>query len=225
MKIFLAIVILLILVLLIPVKLRWNTSPEITVRISYLFFKKQLLPAGEKAEKSKEPQKEKEEKPEKEKKKKEPPLSKKDILSLLPKAWKRLLAPIKRLLRRTTIADLRLKMVVAGDESAETAIKFGKTNAAVVNAIAVIDRIFTLKLRQADIIPGFESCQSSFECSGEVRAVPLAVLIAAVSLLINALILLLPVIISNKKRRAKAAADDMRKEDDNGKEEPAERCA
>lgn len=225
MKIFLAVLALLILILLIPIRVVFYTKPEITAKLRYLLLEKQLYPFAEKKKaKAPKPQKEKTEKEEKPKKKGFP-LSAKETVSLLPKAFSRLITPVKKLLRRTTIANFSLEMTVAGDDAADTAIKFGKTNAAVVNGIALIDRIFTLRAKRIDIIPGFESGENSFEISGEVRAVPLAVLIAAVSLGINLLILLLPVLMSKKRNKKTDIKDVDRKEENHGKEESAQRSA
>jgi len=225
-KIFLAVLAVLILILLIPVRVVASTTPEMTAELRYLFFKKRLYPLEKKEKKEKKAKKPKKEKPEKEpKKKKGFPLTVKEIIALLPKAFSKLIPPIKKLLRRTTIAKFHLKMVVVGSDAAETAIKFGKTNAAVVNAVALIDRIFTLRAKQIDIIPGFESLESEFEGSGEVRAIPLAALIAAVSLGINLLILLLPPLIAKKKNKKSEIKENTRKDENDGKEESAQRSA
>ncbi|MBP0980588.1 MAG: DUF2953 domain-containing protein [Oscillospiraceae bacterium] len=223
MKIFLAVLAVLILILLIPVRVVASTTPEMTAELKYLFFKKRLYPLEKKEKKAKKPKKEKP--PKEPKKKKGFPLTVKEIIALLPKAFSKLMPPVKKLLRRTTIAKFRLKMVVVGGDAAETAIKFGKTNAAVVNAVALIDRIFTLRAKQIDIIPGFESLESEFEGSGEVRAIPLAALIAAVSLGINLLILLLPPLMAKKKNKKSEIKENTRKDENDGKEESAQRSA
>lgn len=223
MKIFLAVLAVLILILLIPVRVVASTTPEMTAELRYLFFKKRLYPLEKKEKKAKKPKKEKP--PKEPKKKKGFPLTVKEIIALLPKAFSKLIPPVKKLLRRTTIAKFRLKMVVVGSDAAETAIKFGKTNAAVVNAVALIDRIFTLRAKQIDIIPGFESLESEFEGSGEVRAIPLAALIAAVSLGINLLILLLPPLMAKKKNKKSEIKENTRKDENDGKEESAQRSA
>ena len=223
MKIFLAVLAVLILILLIPVRVVASTTPEMTAELKYLFFKKRLYPLEKKEKKAKKPKKEKP--PKEPKKKKGFPLTVKEIIALLPKAFAKLMPPVKKLLRRTTIAKFRLKMVVVGGDAAETAIKFGKTNAAVVNAVALIDRIFTLRAKQIDIIPGFESLESEFEGSGEVRAIPLAALIAAVSLGINLLILLLPPLMAKKKNKNSEIKENTRKDENDGKEESAQRSA
>lgn len=215
MKIFLAILLITALLLIIPVRVEFFSSPEMTVRLKYIFFKKQLFPVlkKEKKQSGKKVKKKKQDK-----KRKGFPLSLKEMLPLLSKAYSRLLPPIKKLLRRTTIAKFRLKIAVAGDDVAETAIKFGKTNAVVTNIVALADKIFTLRVREIDIIPSFESFESSFDCHGEVRLTPLAAIAAAVSLAVNLLILLLPCLM-RKKEKGCAPVD--RKDDSDGKEKSA----
>lgn len=225
MKIFLVLTALLLLLMLIPVRAAFFTEPCFTAEIKYLFFKKRLFPI-EKGKRDKKPKKTKSRKASEKKhgsKSRSPMLTKKQMISLLPKAYKRMLPPIKRLLKRTTIARLSLKMTVCGEDAAETAVKFGRMNAAVVNAVSIVDKIFSLKVKEIDIIPDFESCESSFKASGELRLIPLAALAAAVSLAANALCLLLPVLA--EKRKAHAEKSSVGKEENDGKEESAGRCA
>ncbi len=220
MKIFLALLIFTALILLVPVRFSFCSEPQLKAEIKYLLFKKQLFPV---VEKEKKPKKQKREKKNPERKKKAPALDKKRLIKLIPAAYRKLMPPIKRLLKRTTIAGLSLKIAVAGDDAAETALKFGRTNAAVVNGVSVIDKVFSLRVKEIDIIPNFESCESSFKGSGELRVIPLAVLAAVASLGINALPLVFAVLKGEKKTRSESPSE--RKEENNGKEESAGRCA
>lgn len=89
---------------------------------------------------------------------------------------------MQRLLRRTGLARVSLRLVVKGEDAAATALRFGRANAAVYSTVAALDRIFFLRVEQIEIIPGFAAEQEEYSCSGEIRLFPFAVLIAALQL-------------------------------------------
>lgn len=66
------------------------------------------------------------------------------------------------------INGLRLRMAVAGSNAAETAIAYGKINAAVYSAYALAERIVTLRRTDIRIVPDFLSEESRVEVSGEL---------------------------------------------------------
>lgn len=223
MKTFFFITAAIILLLLVPVAARWNTEPVFTLDIKYFFFKKRLLPKEKKEPAAKKPEGAQ---PMPAKKKKPAlPVDTKELIELLPRAVKKLSPPVQRLLRRTTVADFYLRVVVVGSDAADTAIKFGEANAAVFSLIALADRAVLLKTQGVDIIAGFSEQKSSAECRGELRAVPLAVIIAAASILIKALILALPLYKGRKSAKEKdiLQKNDRRKEDSDGKEKSTQR--
>ncbi len=226
MKIALIVLLLLTLILLIPVKARFGYDGETALDIKYLFIKKKILPKPPKGEKrAVKPGRRKEPKPAKPKRKF--PLTVWDMPELVPKAVDMLLPPVRKLLKRTVIAGFKLDIVVVGSDAADTAVKFGKLNGAVVYAVALLDRIMTFKAKRINIYPGFTFEKSDLRAEGDLKAYPLAVLIAAVQLAVFALILLIPVLIKKKKNKAKAAQikNDDRKDDSNGKEKPIGRSA
>jgi len=227
MKIFLMILLLLTLFLLIPVKAEMRYDGELFLAVRYLFVKKNILPKKPETEKKAAKPKKKAKKPKPDKPRRKFPLKAGEMLSLLPKAVDMLLPPVRMLLKRTVIAGFGLDVVVVGSDAADTAIKFGKVNGAVVYAVALIDRIVTLKAKRINIYPGFTFEKSDIRAEGDVKAYPLAVLIAAVQLAVYGLILLVPTLVQKKKIKAKAAKikNDDRKDDGNGKEEPVGRSA
>ena len=66
------------------------------------------------------------------------------------------------------IDHLTLRMAVAGGDAAQTAITYGKVNAAVYSAYAVAEQIVTLRKTDIRIVPDFLSEQSRTEISGEL---------------------------------------------------------
>ena len=78
-----------------------------------------------------------------------------------------------------------------------------------------------------NIYPGFTFENSDFRAEGDVKAYPLALLIAAVQLAVYGLMLLIPALIKKKKAKAKSAKinNNDRKDESNGKEKPAGRSA
>ena len=151
------------------------------------------------------------------------------MIELLPKAVEKLIPPIRKLLKRTVVGKFSLTVTVVGSDAADTAIKFGKINGAVFYAVALLDRIMTLKVKNVDITPGFAAEQSEFKASAKIKAYPLALLIAAVQLGVSALILLIPAVKQRKRKNraantASAQIND-RKDDRNGEEKSVGRSA
>ncbi len=75
---------------------------------------------------------------------------------------------VKRFWKGFRINDLCLQMAVAGNDAAETAITYGKVNAAVYSMYALVSRIVTLRRTYIQIIPDFLSEESRVEVSGEL---------------------------------------------------------
>lgn len=230
MKIFAAILLLLILVLLVPVRLYVNSAPEITVTVKYFWFKKGILPKGEKRAKKKDmPKKPKTEK-KKARKKRQISYTLQEVLDLLQMLRHRASPSVRRLLRRTTVAKFRLRMIVAGQDAADTAIKFGKVNAQVFTAVALVAEIIRLKADQIEILPGFGVAKSETSYSGEMRLSPLALLVAGAQIGFWSLVSAVPLYLKSRKnniskKTAGGDAAEVRKEDQNGKETPLERGA
>ena len=226
MKIFLIILAALIAFLMIPITVSGGYDKEAALEIRYLFYKKTIFP---KPDQTQTKTKKKKEKPaEGSKPKKKFPLTVWDMIELLPKAVEKLIPPIRKLLKRTTVGRVSLEMTVVGADAADTAIQFGKINGAVFYAVALLDRVMTLKVKNVDITPGFAAEQSSFKVSAKLKAYPLVILIAAVQLGLKSLMLLIPAV-KERKRKNKAAAAaaqiNDRKDDCNGEEKSVGRSA
>lgn len=188
MAVVLGILTLLLLLLLLPVRVtaKAATGQEPTATLHYLFFSVLLYPRPERPA-PKQPEKKKQPK----EKGEQPKRDLKPLLMQLLSRFERLSRPVQRLLRRTGLARFFLRLVVVGEDAAATALRFGRANAAVYSAVAVLDRIFALRVRQIEIIPGFTAEREEYSFSGEARVVPLAALIAALQLGFWALVALI----------------------------------
>ncbi|WMJ83076.1 hypothetical protein ACS3UN_00330 [Oscillospiraceae bacterium LTW-04] len=231
MKVFGCILLLIVLFLMVPVIVHIDSAPEITITVKYFWFKKGILPKGEKtAGKKKASARPKTKKKKKEREKRALSYTLQELLDLLQTLQRRTSPAVRRLLRRTSLAKFRLCMIVVGEDAAETAIKFGKVNAQVFTAVALVKETIRLKADQIEILPGFGASQSEISYSGVVRLAPLALLVAGVQIAFWGLVSALPLFLrSSKKKTSKNAGDDaaaaLRKEDQNGKETPLERGA
>lgn len=199
--------------LLSPVRLRFEYSDELRLKISWLFLtfvrippktKKQArrdkkaekdakaaaISAADEEEKlsgesptsggggsggsSTAPAREKPEKSRKEKRKGSggaggQKLTLKDILELVKLVWDSLGKPLKRLLRGTRIYGFRLYIVCGGEDAAEAALNFGRTNIAAGAALAFLDGCFTLKQPDMNVTCDFRSEETLMECSFHAR--------------------------------------------------------
>ena len=80
------------------------------------------------SQKSQKTEREKSGKPPKSAKPKSQKLTLSDIFALVKLVWDSLGKPLKRLLKATRVTSFRLDISVGGDDAADAAIKFGKTN-------------------------------------------------------------------------------------------------
>lgn len=194
MTIFLAVPAALLLLLLLPARVWVRVDPEPSVTIGYLWAKKTVLPAPEKKPRPPAVKKRKP-KPRPEAKGKAG-LDLGEGAGLLLELIPRVARPVRRLLRRTTVARLELELTVSKPDAAATAIAYGQAQAVTVNAVALLDRVVRLKIRRIDIIPDFSGEGARFFLAFEVRLLPLAALAAALNIgtaaLWTALRLILP---------------------------------
>lgn len=89
-----------------------------------------------------------------------------DYLEIAKLALDSLGKPLKKLLRRTRIYGLRIRIVCGGEDAAKAALNFGKTNILVGNALGWIDSFFTLKAaEEIRIDADFQSEETVAEAS------------------------------------------------------------
>ncbi len=166
-------------ILLIPLQIEFSQDARTELLVRYLFYTRTILPAPAR-KKPRAAKKKEKRKPGKPEKKPEKTLGERweairPYLSLLPKCARL----IRRFLRRTTIADFNLQISVGAPDAAKTALLFGHVNTAVFTAVALVDELFTLRVRRVDVSADFVSGKSDARLSLKVRLVPLAALAAA----------------------------------------------
>lgn len=90
----------------------------------------------------------------------------KDYFEIAKLAVDSLGKPLKKLLRRTRIYDLRINIVCGGEDAAKAALNFGKTNIMIGSALGWIDNYFTLKpAEEIRINADFQSEETTAEAS------------------------------------------------------------
>ena len=194
MRIVFAVLILLFILLCLPICVRFSVADgECALSVRYLFFSRRLLP-GEASDSTEKPPKKSGQKKKPgsgEKKKslgdtiKEKPPG--ELLRLALDTVKKCIAPVRRFFRRTTLARFNLRIVVAGKDAADTALRYGRYQSIVPLSIAAVDRTVRLRAEHIDIVPGFCAEKESFAISGEARVCPLALLAVLINLGITAL--------------------------------------
>lgn len=135
----LGLLLLFLLLLLLPCRIGLHLHEgNFTAELRYLIFRLPLLPLPEKAEK---PQKQKEPKapaaPEEKKKKaaRRPFL---DYIQLFNDALPDLQQSFRRILRHITLRQCRIRLTVAQEEAADTAIRYGRANLLLYNIYAFL---------------------------------------------------------------------------------------
>ena len=173
--ILLALALLLAALLTVPVKLRFSYedgAPQLWVR--YGPVRRQIFPAPEKEEKSssKKEKTKKKKKPSKKKEKKEKPAKKKaginreQILYTLEKLPPILGRALGGTRRRVRIKPLKVHLLVAGYDPADTAVLYGKLEAALSAFLPVLRR--AVRIRDEDIRLFLDFSQEQMDCIAEL---------------------------------------------------------
>ncbi|MCI8492029.1 DUF2953 domain-containing protein [Anaerotruncus sp.] len=176
----LAILALLLLLLCIPIvgSARFDSDAPGEAYVQWLFYRRWLL--GRK--KPPRPKKKQEQPP------KQAPVApagkeKKDLSAAIGTAMDfiaSLGSGAKMLLRRVCIYHVHLRVVVAEDDAAQTAIAFGRMNALVYTAYTAARGLFHLKKPDILITPDFMAQEGSWQFEARGRLLPIAAVAAAV---------------------------------------------
>ena len=145
--ILLGIVLFIALVMFIPITLRASYKEEFWCAVYIGFVKLQLVPAKPKKEKKKKKAKKQTQKTEQPKKATE--------TSLIKKYAELAVSALQDFFSHILVKKLSLSISVAGDDAADTAIKYGKYCAVVYPAVGTIVRVVKCKGYGVDINPNF----------------------------------------------------------------------
>ncbi len=124
------------------------------------------------------------------------------IKPFIPTAWK----GVKKLLKTIRISKLEIDIEAGKDDAYESALNYGKTNAAVYNGIAALSLIFTVRIKSCNIKCLFNENTFNYKANATVYIRPSAVIAIAVCTLVNFLI-----IYFKEKSKAKKALKKARK--------------
>ena len=148
--ILLGIVLFIALVMFIPITLRASYKEEFWCAVYIGFVKLQLVPAKPKKEKKKKKAKKQTQKTEQPKK-----YGIEWLLNLIKKVAELAVSALQDFFSHILVKKLSLSISVAGDDAADTAIKYGKYCAVVYPAVGTIVRVVKCKGYGVDINPNF----------------------------------------------------------------------
>ena len=186
-----------LLLLLIPVHVKAQFDGALCVRVRYAFVFVTLYPRPERPGKKQKKEKEKKRKvsskkaPSKEKKEKE--LSQWELLlreggptgvvHAAAELAKLAGTAIRRIFAAITVDRLELRLIIASEDAADTAVGYGKACAVLYPALAVLESVVKVRCRDIAVAPDFLKQKGEF--SGEIRlhAVPLRILWAGLRLI------------------------------------------
>lgn len=177
------VLIFLLLLLIIPLRLRACFYGELKVKLRYLFFSYTLYPRPLKREEKSKRRAEKKAEKDKEKQKElshAEELLKSEgvaaVVSYYAQIARLMKAAAAKLIRAITVDRLKLDVVVATDDAAETAIDYGRVCAVVYPAQALLESMTRVRRRFIAITPDFMGQKG--RVSGEIRihALPLRIL-------------------------------------------------
>ncbi len=182
--VFLIVIALLLLLALIPIKffIRYQEDQAV-VRLGVLFFRYTLFPAKEKKEKK--PSNTTASKAKKSAEKQSKPSEKTDwkgTLSALLDLLQAALPPVGFLLRYLHLERLRLRIIVGGEEPDETAIQYGRLNAAIYGGLATLRNLIHVQVDRLTIAVDFTRPDTQVDFSATLKIRFGVVAVAAVRL-------------------------------------------
>lgn len=200
-----------VLILSIKVAVTVHYEDDIELSVKWLFLNIKILPKKEKEEKKKkEPKKKKEEKPKEESEiVKEPKKKKQDnmfvrfyrnrgvsgVVQLLKDTAKAVGGMFKRIGRAFLFEELFISLTVGAGDSAETALKYGKTCSAAFPAMGLIVSTMRVKKYSIEINPDFLNGTNGAKLHTKISVRPIklinAVIIVAFELLFKVVVKLL----------------------------------
>lgn len=199
--IFLGIVAFILILLICPLNFYISYDDEVRLTLRYLFLRFRLIPKPpkkpgkeKKAEKQDEKTDESSDDSKDENGEKKSEEKKKSTLSLyieqhglsgLIELIKKLVSiavdTLKKIARHIYIKKLDIKAIIVGDDSADTAIKYGYACSVIYPAVSMLDCTCHLKAHSEDVIAGFQAEKTVAELYAAVRISPLFLIGAALS--------------------------------------------
>ena len=203
LRIILIIIAVILILLMCPLRVFVFYSDELRVKLGWLFLRFTVIPAPPEKPKKKKPEQKKKEQEEKTDK---PPAKKENTVKKLIKdqgieGMLELIGEILRIvtdvLRKTAkylvINRLDIKAVIVGEDSADTAIKYGYVCSGVYPAVGALAGSAKLKKHSEDITAGFLSEKSAAELYMKASIRPIFLLVILVPAAVRGIRLLLKI--------------------------------
>ena len=178
--IILGIIAFILILLMIPVRIKLDYGEKTTLRLGYFFLSFRIYPAKEKkpGKKKKTPKKKKEEEKKKPQKKKTGKLKQlldkhgaDGLIEILKEAAKIVTELLGGLARHLYFTRFNVRICVVGEDAADTAVKYGYVCSAVYLPIAVLSEHSVIKKHSEDISAGFlaEKTAAELELTAKIR--------------------------------------------------------
>ncbi len=178
--IILGIIAFILILLMIPVRIKLDYGEKTTLRLGYFFLSFRIYPAKEKkpGKKKKTPEKKKEEEKKKPQKKKTGKLKQlldkhgaDGLIEILKEAAKIVTELLGGLARHLYFTRFNVRICVVGEDAADTAVKYGYVCSAVYLPIAVLSEHSVIKKHSEDISAGFlaEKTAAELELTAKIR--------------------------------------------------------
>ncbi|MGN0518895.1 MAG: DUF2953 domain-containing protein [Acutalibacteraceae bacterium] len=167
--IILGILLLLVILLLCNVKILIKYDGELSVKIKYFITYDATKSEDQKPKKKKSKKKSTSDKPKKEPKKSSWQQIKEEkglsgLINILKSLANTTLNASKKLLNRLIVKDLRISVVIASDNAADTAINYGRACAAIYPVSAALISRLNTKKYDVSVRPDFDAKQTKIDC-------------------------------------------------------------
>ena len=187
MYIILGIILFFIVILSVKVKVTVHSEDGFYLSVGWLFLNFNILPKKEKPKKKKKKKKEKKKKPESEEDKKDKPVKEpKDnpfltfyrnngvdgVIDLVKRLSVSLGGMFRRIYRAFTIEDLAVSLLVGAGDSAETALKYGRTCAVFYPAIGFVVDNMRVRKYSAEVSPDFINGSNKARLHAKISVIP-----------------------------------------------------
>lgn len=159
----------------VKVEISLGTGEKFKYKIIYFFI---VYNSEKKKEKNKKKKSEKE-KEKSENKKEKNSTDFKEVLNII----KSLSEDLFKFASKIYISDFDLFISVASDDAAETAVNYGRYNAAVHTVLSAVKNIFEIKKQKIFIVPDFKGDKTVYSLKSKILVKGIYVLIFAVSAL------------------------------------------
>ena len=167
----------LFLLLLCPITLTASYETQLEAKLRFLFFSYRLAPKKEKKPKKKGKAKKQEEGSPAVQESKLKQLIKErgfaGFLRLMKELAQLLTEAVKDFLRHANVKELELRLTAAGEDAADTAVKYGYACSVVYPVVSMITALSGCKNYKVSVIPGFREKESSVFCYIKIRFGPI----------------------------------------------------